>query len=117
MYIFTDLLYKSMTVFIDDFNTQSNSSQHLGYVREVFIRCRQMQLALNPDKTFWGVKKGVLLRYVMSEKGRELDPKNIAIIDELATPTNAKYIAKLLRHVCWYRELIPDNAKIVVPIT
>ena len=35
----------------------------------------------------------------------------------MATPTNAKGIAKLLGHVGWYRELIPDYAKIAVPIT
>ena len=117
MYIFTDLLYKSMTVFIDDFSTQSNSSQHLGCVREALVRCRQMQLVLNPDKTFLGVQKNVLLGYVVSEKGREPDSKKIAVINELAIPTNAKGIAKLLGHVGWYRELIPDYAKIVVPIT
>ncbi|PTQ27291.1 hypothetical protein MARPO_0207s0002 [Marchantia polymorpha] len=96
MYIFTDLLYKSMTA---------------------LIRCRRMQLALNPEKTFLGVQRGVLLGYVVSEKGRELDPDKIAVIEGLATPTNAKGVAKLLGHVGWYRELIPDFAKIVVPIT
>ena len=39
------------------------------------------------------------------------------MIDGLATPTNAKGIPKLLGHVGWYRELIPDFAKITVPIT
>ena len=41
----------------------------------------------------------------------------MVIIDGLATPTNAKGIAKLLEHVDWYRELIPDFAKITIPIT
>ena len=106
-----------MTVFIDDFSTQLNLSQHLGCVREVLVRCRQMQLALNPDKTFLEVQKGVLLGYVVSEKGREPDPEKIAVIDELVTPTNTKGIATLLGHVGWFRELIPDYAKIAVPIT
>ena len=41
----------------------------------------------------------------------------IAVIDELATSTNAKGIAKLLGYVGWYRKLIPEFAKIAVPIT
>ena len=53
----------------------------------------------------------------MSGKGREPDPEKIAVIDELEAPTNAKGIAKLLRHVGWYRELIPSYAKIALPIT
>ena len=116
MYIFTDLLYKFMTIFIDDFNTQSNTSQHIGCVREALIRCRKMQLALNPDKTFLDVHKGVLLGYVVSKNGREPDPDKITVITELPTPTNVKGIAKLLRHVGWYRELILNLSKIAVLI-
>ena len=76
-----------------------------------------MKLALNLDKTFLGVQRGVMLGYVVNEKGKELDSDKIAVIDGLATPTNAKGIAKLLGHVGWYRELIPDFARIAVPIT
>ena len=57
MYIFTDLLFKSMTEFVDDFSTQSSASLYLECVRESWIRCRRMQLALNLDKTFLGVQK------------------------------------------------------------
>ena len=117
MYILTDLLFKSMTVYMDNFSTQSTSEDHVESVRLVLVRCRKMRLALNPDKTFLGVQRGVLLGYVVSEKGREPHPDKIAMIDGLSTPTNAKGIAKLLGHVGWYRELIPDFAKIVVPIT
>lgn len=53
----------------------------------------------------------------MSEKRREPDSKKIVVIDSLVTSTNAKGIAKLLGHVGWYRELIPEYAKIAVPIT
>ena len=114
---FTELLFKSMTVYIDDFNTQSTSKDHVESVRLALVRCRKMRLALNPDKTFLGVQRCMLLGYVVSEKGRDSDPDKIAVINGLATPTNAKGIAKLLGHVGWYRELIPDFAKIAVPNT
>ena len=60
------------------------------------------------------VNRGVLLEYVISEKGRESNPERITVINGLTTPTNANGIAKLLEHVRWYRELIPDFAKIAV---
>ena len=116
MYIFSDLLFKSMTIYID-FSTQSSTKEHLHCVKEALVRCRQMRLALNPDKTFLGVQREVLLGYVVSEKGREPHPDKIAVIDGLATPKNAKGISKLLGHVGWYRELIADFAKIAIPIT
>ena len=74
MHIFTNLLFKSMTVYIVDFSTKSTSDNHVESVRLALVRCRNMTLALNPDKTFLGVQRGVLLGYVVSEKGREPDP-------------------------------------------
>ena len=59
----------------------------------------------------------MLLGYVVSEKGREPELDKIAVIDRLATLANAMGIAKLLGHVGWYRELIPDCAKITIFIT
>ena len=35
MFIFSDLLYKSMTVFVDDFSTQSDEGSHLECVRGI----------------------------------------------------------------------------------
>lgn len=55
MFIFTDLLFKSMTVFVDNFSTQSSASEHLECVREALKRCRKAWLALNLDKTYLGV--------------------------------------------------------------
>ena len=117
MYIFTDLFFKSMTVYIDDFSTQSSTSEYLQCVREALVRCRQMQLPLNPVKKNLGVQRGVLLGYVVSGNGREHDPDKVAVIDGLATPKNAKGIVKLLEHVSWYIELISGFANIAVPIT
>jgi hypothetical protein len=99
MYIFIDLLFKSMIVFVDDFSTHSNASDYLQCVREALIRYRKMHLALNLDKTFLGVNRGVLLWYVVSEKGKEPDPEKIKAVSGLATLTNANEIAKSLGHV------------------
>ena len=75
-----------------------------------------MRLALNLDKDFLRVQRGVLLSYVVNEKGKEPDLDKIVVINGLVTPINAKKIAKLLGHVDWYREVILNFAKIAVPI-
>lgn len=69
-------------------------------------------MALSLDKTFIEVQRDVLLGYVVSEKIRESDPEKIAVIEGLDTPTNVRGIFKLLGHVGWYREFIPDYTKI-----
>lgn len=80
MFNFSDLLYKSMTVFVDVFSTQSDVGNHLECVREAFKRCRNARLAMNPKKTYLVVQRGVSLGYVVSEKGRKPDPEKIAMI-------------------------------------
>lgn len=56
IYIFTNLLFKFILVFVADFSTQSSASQHLECIRVTLIRCRGKKLALNLDKTFLGVQ-------------------------------------------------------------
>ena len=57
MYVFTNLLFEFMTVFIDALSTQSSASSHLECVKETLVRCMKMRLALNLNKTFLGVHK------------------------------------------------------------
>ena len=68
--IFFDLLHKSMSVFIDDFSTQTSEEDHYDMLRECFVHCRRNRLSLNPAKTYLSVQKGVLLRYVISKAGK-----------------------------------------------
>ena len=75
MYIFTYSLFKSITMFIDVFRTQSNSDDNLECVRLALVRCRTMRLALNPDETFLGIQRGGPLSYVGNGKGRAPDPE------------------------------------------
>lgn len=117
MSIFSDLLYKSMTAFIDDFSTQSECEPHLACVRESFERCRRSRMALNPDKTYMALLRGILLGYMVSKHGREPEPAKIKTIQELTPPTTVKEVQRVLGHTGWYRELIENYATIAAPIT
>ena len=66
-----------MTMFVDDFSTQSDAESHMECVREALKRCRKARLALNPDKTYLAVQKNVLLGYVISGKGGKPDPARL----------------------------------------
>ena len=74
-------------------------------------------MALNPEKTYLAVSRGVLLGYVVSKEGREPEPEKVKVITNLKPPTNVKKVQSVLGHVGWYRELIPDYATITLPIT
>ena len=86
-------------------------------VRESLERCKKSRMALNPEKTYLTVSRGVLLGYVVSKEGREPEPEKVKVITNLKPPTNVKKVQRVLGHEGWYRELIPDYATITPPIT
>jgi hypothetical protein len=54
-YVFSELLCKSMVVFIDDFSTQTSREEHLEMLRACFQRCREVGISLNPEKVYLAV--------------------------------------------------------------
>ena len=114
---FSDLLHKSMIVYIDDFSTQSNREDHLPLVEECLIRCCKTGIALNPDKLFLGVKKGILLCYVVSKEGKQADPEKVEVIVNLPAPKDVKGVQRVLGHTGYYRKLIEDFTTHAQPLT
>jgi hypothetical protein len=116
-FAFSDLIHKSMMVFIDDFSTHSKREDHLHWIRECLIKCSRTRIALNPDKLFVGVVRGVLLGHIVSVSGIELDPEKVEVIHNLKPPTNVKGVHKVLGHIGWYRSRIEDYATSALPLT
>lgn len=116
-FIFSDLLHKSMSVFIDDFSVQTSKISHLTAVKECFLRCQKNGLSLNPTKLYLAVERGVLLGYVVSKAGKEPDPEKVEVITNLQPPTSVKGIQRALGHFGWYRDVMEDYATSALPLT
>jgi hypothetical protein len=101
-YVFSELLRKSMAVFINDFSTQTSREEHLEMLRACFQRCREVGISLNPEKVYLAVVRGILLGYVVSKKGKEPNPDKVEVIVNLQPPTTVKQIQKVLGHIRWY---------------
>jgi hypothetical protein len=117
IFAFSNLLHKSMTVFIDDFSTHSKREDHLYWIHECLIRCRNTRIAINPDKLFVAVVRGVLLGHIVFEAGIELDPEKVEVINNLKPPTTVKEVQKVLGHIGWYRSRIEDYATPALSLT
>jgi hypothetical protein len=91
-YVFSELLCKSMAVFIDDFSTQTSREEHLEMLKACFQRCREVGISLNLEKVYLAVVQGVLLGYVVFKKGKKLDPNKVEVIINLQPPTIVKQI-------------------------
>ena len=63
------------------------------------------------------VTKGVVLGYLVSKKGIEVDKAKVELIEGLPPPTSVKGIRSFLGHTGFYRRFIKDFFKIVRPLT
>lgn len=102
IFVFLDLLHKSMMVFIDDFSTQFNTKDHLEYVEETLEWCKKMEIALNPNKIYLVVQKEILLDYVVSKERRKPHLEKIEVIIKMQPLTNVKEVERVLGHLRWY---------------
>ena len=59
------------------------------------MNLRRFNIKLNPKKCVFGVPKGKLLGYIISEHGIEANPKKIAAISNMGPIHNVKGVQRL----------------------
>jgi len=61
----------------------------------MFVNLRRFNIKLNPKKCVFGVSKGKLLGYIMSERGIETNPEKIMAISNMGSICNVKGVQRL----------------------
>ena len=64
----------------------------------VLNRCLKKNFVLNWEKCHFIVHQGIILGYVISNKGIEVDKAKVELISKLPPPTNVKPIRQFLGH-------------------
>lgn len=78
MTLFHDMIHKEIQVYVDDMIAKSKTEDgHLDHQRKLFSRLRKFKLRLNPTKCTFGVHSSMLLGFIMSQKGIEVDPDTV----------------------------------------
>ena len=91
MEIFSDMVERSIEVFMDDFSViGSTFDDCLHNLTLVLKRCIETDLALNWEKCHFMVREGIVLGHQVSEKGIEVDRAKTEIIEKLPPPTSVK---------------------------
>ena len=86
-------------------------------MQECLIRCRRIGIAVNSDKLYLAVKRGVLLGHIVSQEGTKPDPTKVEVITNLQPPIDVKGVQRVLGHIGWYRSRINDYAMAALPLT
>ncbi|KAH9265052.1 hypothetical protein BASA83_011377 [Batrachochytrium salamandrivorans] len=85
--IFSDMLGKFVLVYLDDIIIYSpDPTSHVTHVRRVLDRLREKQLYCKLEKCFYGKHK-LIIGYIISSAGVEMDPKKIDAVQEWPVPT------------------------------
>ena len=118
MAIFSDMVERTIEVFIDDFSVLGKSFDNcLENLRQALIRGEETNLVLNWEKCHFMVKEGIVLGHRISESGIEVDRAKVETIEKLLSPSSMKGIRSFLGHVGFYRRFIKDFSKIAKPLS
>ena len=98
--IFHDMLSHHLEVYIDDIVVKSKgANKHVDHLRKSFEIMRHHQLKLNPLKCAFRVRAGNFLRFLVHQRGIEVDQNKIKVISLANAPQNKKKLQKFLGQV------------------
>ena len=118
MAIFSDMVEKSIEVFMDDFSVIGSTFDNcLHNLTLVLKRCMETNFVLNWEKCHFMVREGIVLGHRISGRGIEVDRAKIEIIEKLPPPTSVKGVCSFLGHAGFYRWFIQDFSKVSKPLS
>ena len=91
------MMHNEVEVYVDDMIVKSKDREnHTTNLRKFFERIKECRLRLNPQKCTFGVTARNLLRFLVSERGIEVDLSKIKFILEMPPPKSEKEIRGFL---------------------
>ena len=73
----------------------AQASDLIANLATTFTNPRRFNIKLNPEKCVFGVPKGKLFGYIVSERGIEANPKKITAISNMGPICNVKGVQRL----------------------
>jgi hypothetical protein len=80
-HVFGEHIGRTVEAYVDDIMVKTRKASDLLSDLEATFRCLKAKgVKLNPEKCVFGVPRGMLLGFIVSERGIEANPEKIAAI-------------------------------------
>jgi hypothetical protein len=93
-HVFEEHIGRMVEAYVDDIVVKTRKASDLLSDLEVTFRClKAKSVKLNPEKCVFGVPQGMLLGFIVSERGIEANPEKIAAITNMG-PASSRALAR-----------------------
>jgi hypothetical protein len=93
--IFGDLIGWTVEAYVDDIVVKSKQTDNLVVDLDQTFKClRAKNIKLNPEKYIFGIPRGILLGFIVSEHGIEANPEKISAITNMGPIQDLKRVQR-----------------------
>jgi hypothetical protein len=96
-HVFGDHIGRTVEAYVDDIVVKTRKADNLvGDLAVAFGCLRANGVKLNPEKCVFGVPRGMLLGYIVSQRGIEANPEKVAALERMGPIRDLKGVQKVL---------------------
>ena len=104
--------------YVDDISIGSIQwSQHICHVRQYLQVIRDAGITLNLDKCDFGKSEVKPVGHIVGTGCRKADPERTQAMSSMARPSTKRDLRKFLGAMGYYRDYIPQFARMIKPLT
>jgi hypothetical protein len=96
-HVFGDHIVRTIKAYVDDIVIKTRKADDLVNDLHIAFDCpRAYRVKLNPGKCVFGVPRGMLLGYIVSQRGIKPNPEKVAALDWMGLIRDLKGVQKVL---------------------
>jgi hypothetical protein len=96
-HVFGDHIVRTVEVYVDDIVVKSRKADDLVCDLNIAFGClRANGVKLNPEKCVFGVPRGMLLEYIVSQRGIEANPEKVVVLERMGPIRGLRRVQRVL---------------------
>jgi hypothetical protein len=116
-HVFGEHIGRTAEAYVDDIIVKTRKDSDLLSDLEVTFLCLKAKgVKLNPEKCVFGVPRGMLLRFIVSERGIEANPKKVAAVTSMGPIADLKGVQRVMGCLAALSLFIPHLGKRGLPL-